>query len=300
MKPIRYIALSLMVVPVGLFALGGCSSGPAAELTLARQACIEMMQQVPVYYEDFEFWDAGSLREDPDLRDMYEIWYERKIEHLEERYGVAGTDIDYFGEGEGLLDIMKVDYDIQALRDRINTDFYRDTDYEDAEVWRSPPAHVPQSVTGGWVLAEGMLVRGGNNSNVDDYLSVSSGKELSMYDKNAAALLEKLPEGTMARITRSPYPRGLIVSGMSFRKETKEIVKWTNVYKFESAEAAGSVEVDEYFQGIENDFGKAAEEFARRGEDSPFRDFCIEREGEFVEWSLLIEVKYMVALLFYG
>jgi len=89
----------------------------------------------------------------------------------------------------------------------------------------------------------------------------------------------------MTRISRSPYPEGLIISGMSVEKEVNSTLKWTNVYKFDSAE---------------EDFTKAQEELARRGEPSPFRDFSLERDGEFVEWSISIEEKYMIALLFYG
>jgi len=258
------------------------------------------MKKVPVYYEDFEFWDVGILREDDDLGEMYDIWYERKIEFLEQNYGLQSTSIDYLAQGEGLHDIIKADYDVNALRDRISLDFYRDTSYEDMEVWKSEPSPDPQSVTGSWVLAEGLLVRGANNSNVDDYLRVATGEELSMYDRNAAGLLERLPEGVMIRISRSPYPQGIVVSGGSVQKVEGSTLKWTNLYKFESAESARSPEVDEYFQRIEEDFTKAQDELTRRGEPSPFHDFSLERDGEFVKWSMSIEERYMIALLFYG
>jgi len=290
----------IMVILTALLAFSGCGTKPAAEEVTAKRACIELMQKVPVYYEDFEFWDARTLRSDPDLVELYEIWYERKVEFLEQNYGIQSTGIDYLAQGEGLLDIIKADYGIGALRDRISVDFYRDASYEDMEVWKSEPSRDPQSVTGGWVLAEGLLVRGANNSNVDDYLRVATGEELSMYDRNAAELLERMPDGVMIRISRSPYPEGLIISGMSVEKEVNSTLKWTNVYKFDSAEVVRSAEVEEYFRRIEEDFTKAQEELARRGEPSPFRDFSLERDGEFVEWSILIEEKYMIALLFYG
>lgn len=133
-----------------------------------------------------------------------------------------------------------------------------------------------------------------------DYLHVANGEELSMYDKNAAGLLERLPEGVMIRISRSPYPEGLVVSGISVKKEEKNALSWTNVYKFESAEAARSSEADAYFQRIEEDFTKAQDELTHRGEPSPFHDFNLEREEEFIKWSISIEEKYMIALLFYS
>jgi hypothetical protein len=283
-----------------LLIFGGCRGEPQEETTPARRACIEMMQKVPVYYEDFEFWDVRALREDPDLSEMYQIWHERKVEFLEERYQIESQDIDYLAQGEGLLDIILTKYDIEALRDRISLDCYHDTSYEDMEVWKSEPSPDPESVTGGWVLAEGRLVRGANNSNVDDYLCVAGGKELSMYDMNAAGLLERLPQGLMTRIIRSPYPEGLIVSGMSVTKEEKSTLRWTNVYKFESPEHVKSQDAEEYFKGIEDEFRDAEDAFAEGSEPMPFHSFTIEQDKEFVEWSMLIEEKYMIALLFYS
>jgi len=299
MKAGRIITL-MVVIALAVLPVLSCKAEPQAEVSPARLACIEMMQKVPVYYEDFEFWDIRTLREDTDLGELYQIWYERKVEFLERNYGLQSTSIDYLAKGEGLHDIIKADYDVSALRDRISLDFYRDTSYEDMEVWKSEPSPDPRSVTGGWVLAEGLLVRGANNSNVDDYLRVATGEELSMYDRNAAGLLERLPDGVMIRISRSPYPQGIVVSGSSVQKVEGSTLKWTNLYKFESAEAARSPEVEEYFKRIEEDFTKAESELAGRGEPSPFRDFSLERDGEFVKWSMLIEERYMIALLFYG
>lgn len=300
MKPGKIVTLIAVIALAAPSALGGCKVEPQAEAVPARLACIEMMQKVPVYYDDFEFWGVKALREDPDLIELYRIWYERRLEFLEQNYGIQSSGIDYLAQGEGLLDIIKADYDIDGLRDRISPDFYRDTGYEDIEVWKSEPSHDPQSPTGGWVLAKGLLVRGANNSNIDDHLRVATGEELSMYDSNAAGLLERLPEGIMTRISRSPYPEGLVVSGMSVEKEGKDILRWTNLYKFESVEAAGRPETNEYFQRIKEDFAKAQDELTRRGEPLPFHDFILERNGEFVEWSMLIEERYIIALLFYG
>jgi hypothetical protein len=293
----RISALVIMAI-VLLMPVVNCESIP--EVSPVRQTCIDMMQQVPIDYEDFYFWDSGMLRDDPDLRDMYEIWYERKIDYLEERYGLPASGIEYLAEGEGLLDIMKVDYDIEAFRKTLRPAFYRDTDYEAAEVWRSPPAHEPQDVTGGWVLDEGWLVRGSNNFNVDDYLSATDGRVPSQYDKNAAAVLDRLPEGVLTIIMRSTYPPGIFVSGTTFRKKTGDTLSWINVYKFESAAAADSDKVSAYFQQIEDDFKKAIDELSRRGEAQYLRDFTIERDGEFVNWSVVINIKYAISLLFYG
>ena len=125
-------------------------------------------------------------------------------------------------------------------------------------------------------------------------------EKLVKSEAEADELLERLPQGIMTRINREPYPEGLIIGGMSVEKEEKSTLRWTNVYKFESAEYVKSAETEEYFQRIEDDFTKAESELAQRGESTPFSSFTLEQEGEFVEWSMLIEEKYMIALTFYG
>ena len=299
MRQQSIIILVMAAVLMALPAFSRCGGEPQVELTPDKRACIEMMQKVPVYYEDFEFWNVRALQSDPDLGELHKVWYERRGESLEEHYGLSIVDADYFTESEGLR-IVKGKPALEGIRSRISADFYRDMSYEDMEVWKSEPSPDPHSVTGGMVIAEGLFVRGANNSNVDDYLRVVRGEELSMYDKNAAEVLERLPPGIMTRVSRSPYPKGLIVSMMSIEKEEKGTYRWTNVYKFESPEAVESDDAIEYFQGIEGDFGKMESELAQREEPSLISSFSIEQEGEFVGWSVLVEERYMIALLFYG
>jgi hypothetical protein len=294
MRNIGKVILIAAAVMTSL-SLIGCGSEPQPELTPAKKACIVTMQQVPVYYEDFEFWDVTTLRDDPDIEDLYKVWYGRKVQFLEENYGLASSGIEYLAQGEGLLDIIKANYDFDALRNKIAADFYRDTNYKDLEVWKSP-----QNVKGSWVLAESLIVRGANISNAEDYLKVVRGDELSMYDKNAAALLVRMPEGIFTHISRSGSPEGLMLSGSSVAKEEKNVLKWTNIYRFESAGDARSADAEKYFRGIEDSWKKAEKIFSERGEASLFNTFTIKYEGEFVTWSLLVNEQYMIALLFYG
>jgi len=147
----KSIFVVLAIVMAASLALGGCRQKSPPEVSPARKANIELMQKVPVFYEDFEFWDAKTLRENPDLSEMYQVWHDRKVKFLEERYGIDSDGIEYLAHGEGgLLDIFVTEYDIEVLRDRIATDFQRDVSYRDTEVWKSEPSHDPQSLTGGY------------------------------------------------------------------------------------------------------------------------------------------------------
>ena len=294
------VTIIMAAVLTALLALSGCVTEPATEVTPARRACIELMQKVPVYYEDFEFWDASTLQSDADLTEFYQVWHERRGEWLE-NFGISSADVDYVAEA-GVLTLARGDFSLQDVRDGLSLfedDYYLDTSYTDMEVWVAKPSEEPPRIGGAVALMEGLFVWG-NKFNVDDYLRVVRGEELSMYDKNAAEVLERLPEGIMTRISRSPYPEGVIISGSSIKKEEKGTYSWVNVYKFESPEAVESADADEYFKGIEDDFKEAESVFAERGEPCPFRSFTLEQQREFVEWSVLIEEKYMIALLFYG
>jgi len=155
MKLMRNI--TLVTALAVLLVAGGCKTESRTEATPAEIARIELMQKVPVFYEDYDFWDIRTLRSDADLSDLYQVWYDRKVKFLEERYGIDSTGIEYLAQGEGgMLDIIVTQYDIEALRDRIAADFKRDTAYPDTEVWKSEPSPDPQSATGGWVLADSL------------------------------------------------------------------------------------------------------------------------------------------------
>jgi hypothetical protein len=293
----RNVILTIIAALVALPVFGGCQAEPQAELTPTKKACIEMMQKVPVHYENFEFWDVASLRGDPDLSEMNKVWQERKGDWLA-NFNISDTSVEYLSESDVMTQATG-NFELQDIRDSLAADYSRDNSYENAEVWQAKSGVAPQRMGGAVYLAEKLFVWG-NDFNIDDYLKVAIGKELSMYDKNAAEVLERLPEGIETRISRSGYPEGLILSGSSITKEEKNVLRWTNIYKFESAEDAQSADAEKYFQGIEDGFKEAENIFAERGEANLFNTFTIQRDGEFVTWSMLIDEKYMIALLFYG
>lgn len=291
MKLLYNIVIVTALVLTALVGLIGCGAEPSPRL-----ACIELMQKVPVYYEYFDFWDVKMLRGDPDLDDMYQIWYERKGDWLA-NFAIDSADTDYFAESE-VLTLAISSFSFQDVRDSLADGYYLDTGY-DVEVWVAKP-DVERVGTGGAVtFTEGLFVWG-NQFNIDDYLRIASSEEPSMYDQNAATLLERIPEGIVLRVFRYPYPEGLVISGDGFEKVEGTTMGWTSVYMFESAEAAANARASEYFTGIEEDFEEANAMFAERGEPSPFSDFSLELDGEFIKWSVLLEAEYVIYMMFYG
>lgn len=292
MRVLNNIVIVIALVLTASVGLIGCG----AETSSSRLTCIELMQKVPVYSESFEFWDAAVLREDPDLSDMYQLWYERRGEWLA-NFGIESADIEYVVEAE-VLTLAIASFGLDDVRDSMAEDYTRDTAY-DSEVWVAKYGGATSPIGGAVALTEGLFVWG-NQSDIDDYLLVASGEEPSMYDQNAADLLERMPEGVMLRIFRNYYPEGLLVSGDSVEKVEGTTLRWANFYLFESAEAAADARASEYFTGIEEEFEEANAMFAEGDETSPFSDFSLELDGAFIEWSLLIETEYMIYMLFYG
>ena len=290
------IALITLAMLTAVSTFSGCTTPPAEE-DAAGRACRELLHKVPVYYEDFTFWNVKELRGDGDLNELYEEWKDRNVESIYELLGIKIDDIDYFADA-GLLEIAKGDFDIESIREHISQYYHRDTRYPDMEVWTSEPSHDPQSRTGGMVLAEGLLVRGTNNHNVEDFISVAKGEELSYYDKNASEIVGMLPNELMLNVHHDRLLEGLVIAGYSIEKESQNALKWENVYKFESPEDVKNA--DEYFDQIEEGFQRAEEEFGKRGEASYLHSFEINREGKFVEWSLIIDQRYLISLLFHG
>ena len=69
------ITLIVVTVLTVLLFFSGCGTKPEAEeTTAAEEACIELIQKVPIYYEDLMFWDVEALRSDNDLSEIYGIW----------------------------------------------------------------------------------------------------------------------------------------------------------------------------------------------------------------------------------
>ncbi|MFC1948404.1 hypothetical protein ACFLXY_10860, partial [Chloroflexota bacterium] len=263
MKSTSIISVIIVVISIALLGVTGCRSelqdGPAP----SRIACIEMMKNVPVYYESFQFWDAIALQSDTDLKVTNQAWQERKGNGMAS-FGINSPDINYLAESEVLTQVWG-DLDLPAIREHLSNAYINDTEYEKSEIWTAKPGNEP-AIRGGSVhLEEGRFVWG-NDYNIDDFLRVVSSEDVSMYDENAARLLDRLLPGIMTRINRESFSEGLIVSGDSVSKGTGNILRWTNAYLFESIEAAASSEVSEYFTRIDEDFENTGSEFLKRGE----------------------------------
>ncbi|MFO8101003.1 MAG: hypothetical protein R6U37_02375 [Dehalococcoidia bacterium] len=269
----------LAVIPIILFGCG--DSNPEPETN--DQVLIETLQQVPLSYEDVTLWHLGAMRNDPDLNEVYKKWKDWSHRgYLEESYGVKIDDIEYLADA-GLLCIARGDFDIDTIRDHLSPDFHRDDSYTEMEVWMTEPSQDPTSQTGGIILGEGLFVRGANIGDVKAYIKITQGQGFSMYDRNAADVVERLPDGIVTRIWRDRLFEGLIVAGRSFEKEGEYLSKMTDIYQFMSAEDADNA--GDYFDLMEKGLAR-------------FGTVTLDRDGEFVRLSLTAADHHLMYNLF--
>jgi len=262
---------------------------------MKNSACIELMRKVPAGYQDFEFWDAGTLRDNRDLTAMYEIWRERRGGY---RDIISGDDIVYWAAG-GVLTMVTGDLSLRDIGDKLSNDYYRDASYPDFEVWILKPERQDHGLIGTFVLEDGLVVWG-NRFNIEDYLGVVADDRPSFCKDDVAEIVERLPAGIMIRASVTTVTGLGSITAMSVELEEKGVYRWSSVTRFLDIDAIANNLSELYMDSLEGDFRRAEEIYTERNEPSPFRDFAIERNGPDVTWSILVDEEEMIALLFYG
>jgi hypothetical protein len=285
------LAIVVACLIITILLTTACGSPEAS----ARVACIEIMRKVPAGYQDFEFWDAGTLRKNDDLAGMYETWMERRGGY---RDIISGGDIEYWAAG-GVLTMVTGDLSLRDIRNDLSKYYYRYTDYPDSEVWLLKPELDSHGLIGSFILEEDLVVRG-NRYNIEDYLGVAGGDEPSFYSDDVADVIEEIPAGIMTRISVTTVSGLRSVTVMSVEIEGKGIYRWTSVTTFLDTGDIANHLVEVYMESIESDFRRAENIYKERNEPSPFRDFTLERDGTHLKWSVIVDEDEMIALLFYG
>jgi hypothetical protein len=276
------LALVVVAILSALLAFsGGCNQSGSQEAPPDKPPIelIELMKKVPVYYDDFTFWDVRTLQDDSNLGEIYKVWQGREGEWLG-NFGIKSSEVNYLVQAE-VLTIAKGEFNLNGIRDSLASDYYHDTDYKDVEVWVSKAIEEPGIIGGAVALMESLFIWG-NKSNIDDFISVVRGEEPAMYDSNAAELMERLPSGIVVTIWRDANPEGVIVAGRSYEKKGRATFRCTEVYKFENREDVDNA--DEYFKEIEKSFRYS---------------FTLKQDGKFVEWNALVDLSYLISILFY-
>ena len=261
----------------------------------ARAACIKLMKKVPAGYQDFEFWDIDTMRDNRDYASMYDVWVEK---HGGYRDIIPVAGIEYRASG-GVLTMVTCDLPLDDIRNKLSNDYYRDNGYTDSEVWLLKPEQQDRGLIGAFVLDDGFVIWG-NKFNIDDYLGVVLKGRPSFYKDDVAGIVERLPAGIMIRASVTRVTGLGSITAMTVAPEKAGVYRWTSVTRFLDTGDIADHLVEVYIESLENDFRRTEEIYRERKEPSPFRDFSLERNGPDVTWSVLVDDEQMIALLFYG
>lgn len=283
------VVTSFLIVAIVLITICGSLE------TSTKAACIELMKKVPAGYQDFEFWDVETMRDNRDLTAMYEVWLEKR---RDSRDIVSGADIEYRATG-GVLTMVTGGLPLGSIRDKLSNDYYWNRAYSDSEVWLLKSERQDRGLTGAFVL-DGGLVAWGNKSNIDDYLGVVDYDRPSFYEDDVAGIVERLPAGIMLRASVTKVTGLGSITAMTVKLEKKGFYRWTSATRFLDTGDIANHLVEVYIESLENDFERAEKIYSERKERYPFRDFTLERNGTEVTWSVLVDEQEMIALLFYG
>jgi hypothetical protein len=293
-KMIIFIVLILCIVGIIAYSSYYCCSRPAPT-EVSNQTWIEFMRKIPAGYQDFEFWDAGVMRNNRDLAGIYDVWLERRGGY---HNIISLDDIEYRASGDALT-MVTGDLPLDDIRDKLSEYYYRDNGYTDSEVWLLKPEHQDRGLTGAFVLDDGLVVWG-NKFNIDGYLGVISEGRPSFCKDDVAAIVGRLPSGIMVRVSVSTVTGLGSITATTVELVEKGVFRWTSVTRFLDTDEIADHLIELYMESLENDFRRAEEIYGDSSEISPFHDFTIERKGPDITWSVLVNEEQMISLLFYG
>jgi len=238
------IGLLLAAVSFGTASCGGDIGG----------ALVDLMRQVPDEATSLVYWDAGKMAGDDDLWPLLGKWKADKGPRLSS-FGIMSDTVEHFlefsADGETLL-VVRGDFELNEIREELQSLNYDDKDYKLVEVWESPNEQDWLAVT------EDSLI-GGAKEMVKESIRVIKG-ETSLYDdQDARDIMDRLPSGLLVHFQKymgDATHAGLVASGASFEKQDEDTLKVKLVYKFVEPENATSAmediseEVDEYYDRV--------------------------------------------------
>ena len=229
---------------------------------------IQAMERVPVNSTTFLFWDINEMERDEDLWDIYDQYKESPEVVQLSNLGVVLSTINYQARASGFsqADIIAGDFDLDAIRDELNTQGFTKHTYREVEVWTLLNTQPYDTLA----LMDGTIIAG-LEANVHKCIDVIKDEdERSLFDnENARAVVDLLPEGITMRINDNTAASfdGLLAYGTSYEKESSDLLRLRAIYKFEDQPSAGQA-----LQEIEDDLGL-----------KDFYDIEVKRFEQFVE-----------------
>lgn len=228
---------------------------------------IRAMEKVPVASTSFLFWDIEKIRSDEELWGIYEGYRESsEVKKLRE-LGMTLSKVDYHARASGFsqADIVAGDFDLDAIRDKLEEQGFDKFTYREVEVYTLAGNQPFEALA----LMKGILIVG-SEGDVKACIDVIKGEEERSLsdDEHARAVIDRLPEGIKIEIDKTGAGfDDLLAYGISYEKESADILKIRAIYKFEDEYAAGKA-----MQAIETALGQ-----------KKFFEIELKRDGHFVE-----------------
>jgi ABC-type branched-subunit amino acid transport system substrate-binding protein len=233
---VKLIRIISVVVLISVLAVVGAGVGCGSK---GGGGAASMMNMVSENSSSFYFMDIKALRGDEDLKDVYDDMM-GDVDDALEGCGINVDDVDRIAvSGDDLL-LLDGRFDLDELRDKLDSLDFDENDYKDIEVWESTDGT-------GWVALLVNRIVIGNEDAVQDCITVIKGGEDSLQDNpDASEVMARLPGGVvmiwgtgeaLTEIVEEEY-EGLEAGGLSLGKKDADTLKMTAVLKFEDEDAA--------------------------------------------------------------
>ena len=235
-----YLIIILCISLLGMFP--GCSSESSTEPPIPDQSSvINLMKRFPNNADSFGYQNIESILSDKDLKQMLCHYTE-----LDETYGFLPNQ--EAGTSGAVIWIGDIPYD------ELESEFNEHTskiDYQGIDFWPESPGYT--AIT---FLNDSYTF--GTDESVKACIDASLGKRLSLYEENDYIdIIDKLPPGIKIQIWKDNFTHknleydGLIISGYSCVKATKDSLTITAILKFTDRKTASDA-LDDVRQTMED------------------------------------------------
>ncbi len=243
MKPAAIVLILLLCALSGTF--WGCDSGDGTPEVIDEESiAVEMMKRIPIDLRNFVFVDVQEMRSDPELV-IYLDEGEGPKAYLDayvELLDVNQMAVVSHAEGLWIIPPMQIvtgDFDLDNLRDLLNSEKYTENNFDDIEIWDIEVGDYAEAVA----LMDNTIMIGYEDV-IRNSIQATTGAKSPLYDDtNFREVLGKLPPGISVACNEGVFLGqytydGLLVSGLSAAKNNAGAIELTWVCKFATAEDA--------------------------------------------------------------
>ncbi len=264
-RGILWRALGLLVLVSLILAMVGCGDGGGGG---GDKDAIALMKKLPPGSEAFMFMDIKAMRNDADLKDLYDS--------LSDTTGGMGgdamspEDLDFFVMGDELF-MMQGSFDVEDMRDYLEDSGFDKDEYQGVETWEA---------FGFGMALDGNTIIYGSTTDIEDCIDAMKGKTKSLYDDAGLkddmgklpgnALLVIWGSGTEGILGEDEDYAGMESVVASIDKKNADEMSATIYLRFKD-DASAKAAVDQVKEDIEQD------------SEAEFKNVKVTQDGKYVK-----------------